>query len=196
MTPHPDSDRIRRAISRCGSLARPWSGDVFRFAVPRWATRSHLLTGQGVMRAGGRWHTVGLCRAVYASLEPETALAESLAHFRRFGVPIRDAMLRTLNAVAVQLHRVLDITNGLVRRRLAISISRILAEEWWIRQADDEESLTQCIGRHSFESDFENLIVPSAARSGGRGIIWFPQNLESRSRLEVVNPGELPDFPI
>jgi RES domain-containing protein len=104
MTPHPEYDRLSAAVARCMPVVGGWAGDFFRFAVPRWATVAHLLTGAGARHAGGRWHPVGAFRAVYASLDPETALSESLAHYRRFGVADRDAMPRTLNAVAVSLH--------------------------------------------------------------------------------------------
>jgi RES domain-containing protein len=192
MTPHPEYERLFAAVVRCLSLAGAWAGDVFRFAVPRWATAAHLLTGEGALHAGGRWHPVGAFRAVYASLDPETALAESLAHYRRFGVADRDAMPRTLNAVAVALHRVLDLTDGAVRRHLAFSQSRMLAEEWWARQAEDGEAMTQALGRAAWTVSLEGLIVPSAPRPGGRGLVFFPDNQLATSTLTIVNPNELP----
>ena len=67
---HRESRRLSQAIGRCLPLAIPWTGDVFRFAVPRWATVAQLLAGEGALRAGGRWHPVDRFRAVYASLDP------------------------------------------------------------------------------------------------------------------------------
>src|SRR5829696_2221681 len=121
MSPHPEFDRLTAAAARCMPLVRGWAGDVFRFSAPRWGTVDHLLTGEGALHAGGRWHPIGAFPAVYASLDPETALAESLAHYRRFGVADRDAMPRVLNAVTVDLQRVLDLTDGTVRRHLVLS---------------------------------------------------------------------------
>jgi RES domain-containing protein len=192
MTPHPDFDRLAAAVVRCMPLVGGWAGDVFRFAVPRWATTAHLLTGAGALHAGGRWHPVGAFRAVYASLDPETALAESLAHYRRFGIAVRDAMPRTLNAVTISLHQTLDLTDGLVRRHLMFSLARMLAEEWWARQASDEEAETQAVGRAAQAAGLEGLIVPSAARPGGRGLVYFPDNRRPASVLTIVNPNELP----
>jgi RES domain-containing protein len=128
---------------------------------------------------------------VYASLDPETALAESLAHYRRFGVPIRDAMPRTLNAVSLALHRILDLTAGTVRRHLAVSQSRMLAEEWWIGQERDEEAVTQAVGRAAQAAGLEGLIVPSAARLGGKGLVYFPDNRRGESSLAIINPDDL-----
>lgn len=112
MRPHPEYDRVARAVLRCLPLAGPWSGDVFRFAAPRWSTAAQLLTGEGAFRHGGRWCPIGVLRVVDASLDPETALAEVLAQCRRFGWAVRDAMPKLSNAVAIRLHRVLDLTAG------------------------------------------------------------------------------------
>jgi RES domain-containing protein len=192
MIPHPEGQRLHRALLRCLPLAGPWAGDLYRFAVPRWATVAHLLTGAGALQEGGRWHPMGLCRAVYGSLDPETALAESLAHFRRFHWPIRNAMPRTLNAVAAQLHHVLDLTHGPIRQRLGLSFKRILEERWWERQERDEEALTQAVGRAAFQLGLEALVVPSAVRARGAGLVLFPDNQRPQSTLVIVNPGDLP----
>src|SRR5438552_2998491 len=109
MAPHPEALRLERALARCLSLAGPWSGDLFRFAAPRWATQDHLITGVGAFMAGGRWHSKGACAAVYASLDPQTALAEALANCNRYGLEQRDIMPKTLNAIIAQLHKVLDL---------------------------------------------------------------------------------------
>lgn len=191
MTPHPESARLAAAVVRCAAAAGPWAGDVFRFAAPRWATAGALLTGDGALHAGGRWHPVGAFRAVYAGLDPETALAESLAHYRRFGIALRDAVPRTLNAVAVRLHRVLDLTDGEMRRRLGVSLRRMLDEPWWERSAVDAEALTQAIGRLAHGVGLEGLLVPSAARLTGTGLVYFPDNRGADSTLEIVNPGDL-----
>jgi RES domain-containing protein len=177
-------------------MARPWSGDVYRFAIPRWATRAQLLSGDGALRAGGRWHFAGAFRAVYASLSPETALAESLAHYRRFDIAIRTAMPRTISAIVVSLRRIGDLNDGLVRRKLGVSYAHMLQEEWWSRQSLGKEALTQCIGRSAFEAGLEGLLVPSAAMVGGRGLVWFPDNLHAESTLHIVNPDDLPEFTV
>jgi RES domain-containing protein len=192
MTPHSDTPRLRRAVQRCLPFAGPWSGDTYRFAAPRWATATELLTGAGGLQVGGRWHPIGLCRVVYASLDPETALAESLTHVRRFQLALRDAMPKTLNAVAARLHRVLDLTNGRVRQRLGLSWERMLGERWWEREADDEEAITQAVGRLAWGAALEGLLVPSAARKGGIGLVCFPDHQLPESNLEIIHAEELP----
>jgi RES domain-containing protein len=101
-------------------------------------------------------------------------------------------MPRTLNAITVKLQRVLDLTDGAVRRHLVFSQARMLAEEWWKLQEQDEEALTQALGRAAWAAKLEGLIVPSAIRSDGRGLVFFPENLRSDSTLAIVNANELP----
>ncbi len=192
MLPHPESDRLARALSRCLDLAGRWAGDLFRFAAPRWATAEHLLTGAGALQAGGRWHPLGGFPAVYLSLSPETALAESLAHYHRFAIPLREAMPRTLNAVVAHFHNLLDLTDDRVRRRLRLSRRRMVEEKWWQQEAADPEALTQALGRIAHEIGLEALLVPSAAVKNGAGIVYFPDRLQPATTIHIVNPDELP----
>lgn len=195
MQPHPHANRIARAMERCLPLAQPWSGDWYRFTAPRWAGLPHLLTGQGALLAGGRWHPPGACRSVYASLDPETALAEALAHHRRFHVSVREAMPKTLNAVAVDLYGVLDLTTGRLRQRLGLSWQRMRTEPWWKRNDQDDEAVTQAVGRLAWEMGLEALLVPSATRKQGKNMVYFPDNRHPKSRLEIIHPEDVPVWP-
>src|SRR5438876_1883581 len=109
---HSDSDRLSRALARCLGLTIPWSGDLFRSASPRYANKDDLLTGAGSKTAGARWNPPDSFRTVYASLDIDTALAESLAHFRHYGLPIAKALPRVLVSLEAKFQRVLDITQG------------------------------------------------------------------------------------
>lgn len=137
--------------------------------------------------------TIGSGPAVYASLDPETALAESLTAHRRYNWADRDAMPRTLNAVTCQFQRILNLTMGSVRQRLGVSAERMLQEQWWERQEHDEEVLTQAIGRIAWELGLEGLLVPSAARRGGLNLVLFPDHRDAASVLVIIHPEELPD---
>lgn len=190
MKPHSQADRIARAMERCQPLAEPWLGEWYRFTAPRWAARPYLLTGHGALLAGGRWHPLGAFRAVYASLDPETALAEALAHYRRFHFSARDAMPKTRNAVAVVLHGVLDLSEGRLRQRLGLSWKRMRSERWWERNRREEEAITQALGRLAWEKGLEALLVPSTARKEGKNMIFFPDNQQPESRLEIIHSEE------
>src|SRR5262249_20043603 len=126
-------------------------------------------------------------RAVYLSLSPETALAESLSHSRRFGLAIRDAMPKTLNAVVAEFSHILDLTSATVRSRLRLSLRRMLEERWWDLEANDREAVTQAVGRAAYEIGFEGLLVPSAADPGSLGLVYFPDRLFDSTRLQIIN---------
>jgi RES domain-containing protein len=67
---------------------------------------------------------------IYASLTPETAMAETLAHNRYYQIPVEDAMPRMFVAMEANLQRVLDLSKGDVRSRLKVSLERILKVDW------------------------------------------------------------------
>lgn len=128
--PHPESDRLRRAVGRCTSQAVRWSGVVYRSASPRYANKDDLLTGLGSKGVGARWNPPRSFPTIYASLDPHTALDEVLSHFRYYGLPIESAMPRVTVAVHIAIARALDLTDGATRSALRISSRRMLREPW------------------------------------------------------------------
>jgi len=63
-------------LGRLISEASAFNSTTFRSVNPRYATEADLVGGHGSRKFGGRWNTPGLA-AVYASLTPETAMAET-----------------------------------------------------------------------------------------------------------------------
>src|SRR5436309_5111835 len=94
LAPHPEAPRLARAMARCLPLAGSWSGVIYRSATPHYATETDLLSGKGSQVEGARWTPRGGFATVYGSLDPETALAESLAYHRHFDIPVEEAMPR------------------------------------------------------------------------------------------------------
>jgi len=90
---------------------------AYRSATPEYAQQTDLLTGEGSRLHGSRWNPPGIA-AVYASLTPETAMEESLAHFRYYGIALHVAMPRIFVAVAMQvkLSKIVDLTEGSNRK--------------------------------------------------------------------------------
>jgi RES domain-containing protein len=196
MAQHPDSDRLARALVRCSEHLRAWGGEVFRAASPKYANKDDVLTGAGSKTARGRWNPPDSFRTIYTSLDVETAVAEALAHFRYYGFPVSAAMPRVLVSFEAKLQRVLDLTDGGIRRLLGVSERRVLAEPWREEQKRGREALTQAIGRLAYCADIEALLIASAGRRGGVNLIPFPANLDPpRSWLRVINKGELPGPP-
>jgi len=169
---------------------------LYRSASPRYATRDDLLAGAGSKSAGARWNPPKSFRTVYASLDIETALAEALAHFKHYNLPVAKAMPRVIVALEARLRRVLDLSDGAVRHALSVSQRRLLSEPWREENKRGREALTQALGRLAYEADLEGLLVPSAARRQGRNLVIFPANLDvPQSWLRLVNKAQLPRGP-
>jgi RES domain-containing protein len=160
---------------------------------PRDAKAARILAGRKSRREGGRWNPRGLCAAVYASLEPETALCELLATLCD-GRPVRTgdtarelagAAPCVLVGMECRLRKTLDLTDPAVRRALGVSARSLAASRWEHQQNKGREARPQALGRAAFEAGAEALVVPSARRRGGRNLVVFPENLGRGSALRV-----------
>lgn len=191
LAPHSDRDRFVRRIGNLRPTATLFQGVIVRSTTPKYATETDLVTGEGSRRYGGRWNPIGVA-AVYGSLTPETAMAETLAHHRYFQLPVEAAMPRTFVAIEARLRRVLDLTDGAVRQRLRVSERRLTSADWRRDNDAGREALTQAIGYAAFMIGFEAIRAPSAHDKTGTGnLVIFPENLLKSSWLEVRNPDAL-----
>jgi len=142
---------------------------------------------------GGRWTTIGRFAAIYSSLDPETAMAETLSRCRHYGVPLERALPCVFAAIRLELAQVLDLTDGRNRHRLRVSAQRMIDEPWREVQRRGNEAITQAIGRVAWEVGLEGLLVPSAALRAGMNLVVFPNNLRRESRLSIINEHLLPE---
>jgi len=147
---------------------------MYRSATPRYAGSADVTSGFGARKHGGRWNPPGPFAAVYGSSSPETALAESLANFRYYGIPVADALPRSILALSVRLDRMLDLTDPKVRSPLRVTRRAMRQERWREAQDRGEEALTQAIGRAAFDAGFDGLRAPSAADAAGWNLVVFP----------------------
>lgn len=184
-------EQLKSRLTRLLPSATEFLGVGYRSGTPKYATEADLLTGEGSRREGGRWNPVGIA-GVYASLTPETAMAETLAHNRYYGIPIEDAMPRTFVAMESKLQAVLDFRSGHVRQRLQVSLERILTVDWRREVLAGREPITQTIGRAAYEVGLEGLIVPAAADPNGHNLLVFPEKLRRGSEISVLHPERLP----
>jgi len=101
-------------------------------------------------------------------------MAESLANYREFGIPVSQAMPLVFVAVVAKVQAVLDLTSDEVQTHLGISTRRMISISWQKSQARGEEALTQALGRLAWEEKLEGILVPSARRRGAQNIVLFP----------------------
>lgn len=185
---HANYDRLAATVDRIvrDGLVIPWSGELFRFATPKYAKSHDLISGIGSRNHGGRWNAPGTFRTVYASTTPELAVAEALGHYRYFGIPEHEALPRILKALSVTLSNVLDLRNGPLRTRLRVSEHRMVNEPWREEQNAGQEAITQALGRAAHAAGCEGLMVRSAQIGPGYTAIIFPDNLVAGSVLKAL----------
>src|SRR5438093_751664 len=120
---HPRSAAFLKWFSLTRNHAQILDVEVYRVAGPRQATAKDIVSGIGAFIAGGRWNPIGEMKAVYTSQEPETAMKESLEHFRYYGLPISKALPKVMVAVSLKVERLLDLTNPAISAGLPIPMS-------------------------------------------------------------------------
>ena len=163
----------------------------FRFADTRYANESDLLSGEGAGTYGARWNPPGL-NAVYAALDPVTAVKESYQNFHEFGFSPKP---RVMAGLAILLRHVLDLTDWRIRRFLGFTVADLIEEDWSGIQQAGEESWTQAVGRGAAIAGFEGLLVPAARHASGRNVVIFPQKLRAGSAVEAIAAEDLPPHP-
>lgn len=162
---------------------------VFRCAEPTYATKGDLLTGEGSRINGGRWNPPSSFATVYAAFSDATALAEAKANHLYYGLDPADALPRVIVAANLKLAKVLDLTDGEIRKILAVSTTKMRDDEWRGFNRRGAESLTQAIGRAAYQCALEGLIVPAC--DGGKNLVLFPGNLRGTSKVVIRNAGKL-----
>jgi RES domain-containing protein len=182
---HKELHKIESALRSCMDRAVPWAGEVFRSAAPKYAGTRDMTTGLGSARAGGRWNPAGSFPTVYASLEPETAMSESLATFRYYGWALHSALPRLFRAIHAELASVLDLRELPPRHPLHGWMDRALEEDWRAFQSHGCESTSQAIGHAAHTAGLEGLLVPSHVSPGGGNLVAFPDRLRPGSRIQA-----------
>lgn len=183
---HEEIHKIESALRSCVDRAEPWIGEVFRSAAPKYAGTRDMTTGLGSARAGGRWNPAGSFPTVYASLEPETAMSESLATFRYYGWALHSALPRLFRAIEVELARALDLRELPQGHPLKPWMVKALREDWRRIQDRGRESTSQALGRAAWLAGLESLLVPSHASPGGGNAVIFPDQLRPGSRIRAL----------
>ncbi len=161
-----------------------FEGIVFRSSTPKYANDSDLISGVGSKLHGHRWNPAGIA-VVYASLTPEAAMAETLAHYRYYEIPIEEAMPRVFVGIQVKVSNVLDLRHPDKVRRLGVSKRRLLETDWRREVSLGRSPLTQQIGLAASQSGLEGLLVPSAAEKNATNLLLFPYNFSGDSRVSV-----------
>jgi len=181
---HPRSSELAAALKNCLTWAEAWEGTAYRFVTLQYANRQDLLSGAGSRRNGARWNPPGEFNVIYGSLDPETAMAESLGTFSAFGVPPEKARPRVFVAIQLKLQAVLDLTTAQAGATHRIEFKQLAKENWQDLQNRGDESLSQAIGRTCWELRLEAILVPSFRKARGDQYRSVPGAAATRQLME------------
>ena len=185
MRQHPERDDfLTRILDLPGRWATPFTGVLFRFIHPQFSSAADIVNGEGGLHAAGRWNLSGM-RLSYTATEPETALAECLAHARYYNLPLSTALPRVLVSLALKATHVLDLRNAQLRRVLHITLEDIISTDWRRENRRSQESITQAWGAAFAAAGVEALVAPSAAKDGELNVVVFPGNLQHPEQFVV-----------
>lgn len=183
---HPQRDDfLRRVLDLPPDWMTPFNAVLFRFIHPQFSAAEEIINGEGGHWASGRWNLKGAMRVAYTATEPETALAECLAHARYYNLPLSTALPRVLVSLVLRATSVLDLRDANLRRVLRIALDEMTATDWRRENRRSREAVTQAWGAAFTAAGVEALIAPSAAKNDGTNVVVFPENLRRPSEFFI-----------
>lgn len=177
-------------VAKADKLLRPWQGDCWRFQDAEFPTGKDILSGEGARLNGGRLNVRGSFPVVYGSLSEETALKETNARAKRYGLVVRKP--RVFVCIHLDLQRVLDLTDATTRRTLDLPLKVLREEDWEKLQDSGVEALGQALGRAAWQAGAEGVMIPSFAHRGGTNVAFFPGNRTEKSKIRIYESEVLP----
>jgi len=165
-------------VAQAGDL----EGDFFRSTELRYGHPDDVINGAGTKEAGGRFVPRGT-RAVYVSLDEETAFREATARKARLGgasqISLKDYP-RVTHVVSVRLLRHVDL------RLLATkSKGAELLESCAV--ADLEPS--KAVGQYLFSRGIQGVIFPSVVCAGANMVVC--RDVDPSPVIEVTNRNQI-----
>ena len=141
---HPRRDDfLRRVLDLPPGRMTSFNAVLFRFVHPQFSAAEEIITGEGGHWASGRWNLKSAMRVAYTAMEPETALAECLAHARYYNLPLSTALPRVLVSLVLRATSVLDLRDANLRRVLRIALDEMTATDWRRENRRSREAVTQ-----------------------------------------------------
>ena len=188
----PGVQELFDRITACEDKVIPLKGFGYRYASTKYASRADLLSGKGAAKYGGRWNPIGM-RAIYLSLDPDTACQEAFQHFMDYGIKKTVAIKPHVFASAeIEVSELLDLSDSKILKKINFTLKELLAEDWKGIQQQGIESWTQAIGRGCKAAGFDGLIAPSSKNKRGQNLVLFPEHIKPPKKCTPVGPDELP----
>ena len=167
-------------------LQTAWNGSVYRCVELKWARPAYLISGEGTLKEGGRWLAPQISRVVHASSTELTAMKESRAGFKYYGITKPRHVPRVSVEISLNLVNTVNLS-ALIEKLPGSTVDELLLEDWRKINQRGQETLGQALGRALFSLGIQGVIAPSAVDKRTRSILWFPQNLDEKCNISISN---------
>ncbi|HEY4328268.1 MAG TPA: RES family NAD+ phosphorylase [Phycisphaerae bacterium] len=149
-----------------------------------YATKAHILSGQGAARFGQRWNPPGIL-AIYMCLSPDLAMREWQAQRRKAGMTSHRHLPLTQITISVKLQKVLDFRKAAVKTAFGRPLAPFIAERHTPQIEGDPEMRAQALGRIAHSRNLEAIIVPSAQNHSMFNLVAYKDTFTTGSKLEI-----------
>lgn len=167
-------DGWHRALDLLCASAAPFDGPCFRSVELAWAHPDDVTSGEGTRLHGGRFAAKGT-RAVYASLDEETATREVTARKVRLGGQAQIALKdypRLTYVLSIQTRKCVDLRNT----------GNIKVLEDLLRAVSDPDDLgpSQEVGAYLAEKGIDAVLFPSVTGAGANVAAFLDSDLPAK----------------
>lgn len=142
------------------------------------------LATTGSLRAGGRFNPPNEFGALYTSLEATTAAQEVARGLRQRGVDPNQFPKGAwwVYELEVKLESVLDLTDADVLQKSGLQRDSLTGSDL---------NATRAIAAEARQRGYQALLVPSAAASGFKNLVIFPDKASARPKVLSSKPVSL-----
>ena len=159
----------------------PWRGITFRSVDLAYASPAHMLSGEGSLKAGGRWNAPGAFPAIYSSTRPGTAVEEAFQLAADFYLEPDDLKSRVTCGIEWELSSVFDPTIASLPARL--KLSDWMGENFTKINDGGFGTLCQAFGRAVRNSGIAGILCPSVRVKDGINLIVFRDRMRALSDI-------------
>jgi RES domain-containing protein len=176
-------DGWRAALDVLCASAVPFDDSCFRSVELAWAHPDDVTSGEGTRSKGGRFAAKGT-RAVYASLDEETAAREVTARKTRLGGEAQIALAdypRLTYVISIEAKKCVDfrnITNNAVLKDVLAAVSD-----------RDDLRASQEVGAYLVDKGIEAVIFPSVIGAGANIAAFL--DADPAPKVTIANRDEI-----
>jgi RES domain-containing protein len=176
-------DGWRAALDLLCDSAVPFDNSCFRSVELAWAHPDDVISGDGTRLKGGRFAAKGT-RAVYASLDEETATREATARKTRLGGKAQIALNdypRLTYVISIEAKECVDFRN--------IGSNAVLKDVLTAACDPDDLGPSQEVGAYLVEKGIDAVVFPSVAGAGANIAAFL--DADSPAKVAIGNRKEI-----